>query len=154
VNRPGHVGFTLALTAPVTLAFGRTGLVFTAVAAALSSAPDLDLDIPFMKHRGFSHTVFFTAALSLAAATMGAAVLAGTSPLATKVFLLLLAAALTGGLSHICADALTFSGVKPLAPVSNKKYGLGLFHASSGYNKVFLLTGIGAQLVAIQAAAV
>lgn len=161
--RDGHVGIGLALYAPVAflLAWGRLfeplalGLVGVTVA---SYAPDVDIRLPLVAHRGITHTVFAAVAVGLAYAVAGvylAGAGAGSEPPAEAALVVgepALATAAAAGfgflvgmlgiLGHLLGDALTPMGIEPLAPVDGTNYTLDLVYASNTIaNKALLVVG-------------
>lgn len=119
MHRKGHVGAALAAYAPIGGLLVAAGIDALAVAGGmvafgLATLPDLDRRIPFVDHRGVTHTVHFAGAVGGLVGTAGA--LSGRSAgIGTAVAL--------GGfgflvgsvtvLSHVAADALTPMGVDP-----------------------------------------
>ena len=76
MQRDGHVGIGLALYAPFAflLAWGGllTPLALGAVGVAFAStAPDVDLRLPLVAHRGITHTLLAAAVAGLAYAAAG-----------------------------------------------------------------------------------
>jgi inner membrane protein len=64
VHREGHLGVNLAVYAPVAfvlvaLDLLRLAFIGGGVMVALAMLPDYDQQIPFVKHRGITHTVWF-----------------------------------------------------------------------------------------------
>lgn len=119
--RWGHVGAALFLYAPAGAALTSSGeprlaLLGAAVAVAMSTLPDADEPLP-MSHRGWTHTVWFVAGLSLLAAGAGAvadAYLATWPRLAVTVG----GATAISLLSHLLADSITPMGIRPFYPLS------------------------------------
>ena len=133
----GHLGMGLALYAPVgffVAAVGglEVGIIGAVVVGSLASTPDLDMRVPFIKHRGITHTVWFALVIGVVMAIVGGIVGLSMGPLWLFVF------AILGGilgiltiLSHIVADALTPMGVQPYKPVRSTKYTWDLVKASN-----------------------
>lgn len=146
--RTGHYGAALLVWAPVGLALllldrPDAAIAGGAVCLALTRLPDYDLKVPFMTHRGITHTVWF--ALLVGGALGGAAwVLTGQLPLA----------AFAGGVgvlsvgAHLFADVITPAGIAPLWPVSRREYTLSLATADSAVANATLLA-VGAFLTAV-----
>ncbi|MFC7322958.1 metal-dependent hydrolase [Halorubrum rutilum] len=137
MHRKGHVGASLVVYAPFGFALAALASIEAAavVAAAVASTamvPDLDMKVPFVNHRGITHTVWFALAVGVAFGAAGAMLGLRESALA---------AALVGGLaflfgaltivSHLLADALTPMGIEPFAPVRDDHYTLDLFRAAN-----------------------
>ncbi|MEZ3165196.1 metal-dependent hydrolase [Halorubrum sp. RMP-47] len=120
--RNGHYGAALLIYAPIgtltlILGFGEPAVAGGIATVGLATAPDLDMKIPRVKHRGVTHTVHFAAVVGIlcgAVATAGAA--SSEAPtgwiVAAGAFGFLTGAGAIG--SHIAADALTPMGVEPL----------------------------------------
>ncbi|WP_159077047.1 metal-dependent hydrolase [Halococcoides cellulosivorans] len=140
--RKGHIGIGIALYAPVAFwlasvdlmgAFG-VGLVCVTF---VSYAPDFDVWLPLVAHRGATHTVLAAVLVSLAIAGGSVALgvqsgLIASSPGAmgtTGGFVV--GVTLLGYLGHLAGDALTPMGIRPFRPVSNRRYSLDLVTASN-----------------------
>lgn len=160
----GHYGAGLLAWAPVgyallsvdpTLAFlGGLGVL------ALSTLPDVDLRLPFIAHRGVTHTLAFLLAVSSALAAVGwhlggtaEGVVAG--PVAGAAFGFLVGVVGIG--SHLLSDVLTPMGVPLLWPVTDHRYSVRLTPSRSPVaNWGLLLLGLlatGAALVVAGAVA-
>ncbi len=118
VYRTGHVGASLAFNAPLgflVVAVDATPLLPAVGVVAVWGAtlPDYDLRIPFLTHRGITHTVYFVALCGAVAGGIAAyAGSVGTGPPGPVV--LGAAGAALGTLtvgSHLAADMLTPAGV-------------------------------------------
>ncbi len=117
--RNGHVGAALLAYAPIAAVVVGVGLEEVAigggaVAVALASLPDADQRVPFVSHRGVTHTVQFAAAVGLLLGIGGGLVGASVGPgpaLALGAFGFVVGTVTL--LSHIAADALTPMGVEP-----------------------------------------
>jgi inner membrane protein len=140
VYRFGHYGVALLFYAPIGLLARRFeftglaawGIVLTMVAARL---PDKDHDIPFISHRGITHTVWF--ALGVAGVTVAViffasnALGAGKPGLSFGVFSG--ACVFSSLCSHLVADSLTPAGISPFSPLSGYSISLDMFSASNRY---------------------
>jgi inner membrane protein len=152
--RLGHYGAALVVYAPLglvlllagrqTLAVGGGGL-----SLALASLPDVDQRLPFVDHRGATHTLGFALAVG---ACVGAAgwvigVKAGAgSPveLAAVGFVV----GTTGIVSHLLADVITPMGITPFWPLSKRHYTFGLCRADNTLANYALL-GLGVLLTVV-----
>ena len=155
--RRGHKGMLLILYAPVLVGllwmelyvFAILGLVLGLLLVML---PDKDQSVPMMKHRGFTHTIWFASLVGLGMALVGmtlAPVLIFAGVDASPVILFLGFIGVFSIVAHLFADSLTPAGVKPLTPVSSRKHS-GSINANSFLgNWVLWLLGIVAILVAI-----
>ncbi|MFB6143400.1 MAG: metal-dependent hydrolase [Halorientalis sp.] len=137
MHRSGHLGVALLVYAPlgaVLLLAGRTeaAVLGEVGMVALAMAPDYDTRVPFVKHRGVTHTVWF--ALVMGAGLGGVGWLLSGRPPVPPASALVLFGFLVGtlaGLAHLLADALTPMGVRPLWPLSGRTYTLALSRASN-----------------------
>lgn len=157
MHRTGHYGAALCLYAPVgfvTLAAGFAELAVAGGVVAVGGAtvPDLDLRVPFVAHRGPTHTVWFAAGVAALLAAAGAAVGAESGALAAVglgAFGALAGAVAIG--SHLLADALTPMGIRPFAPLRDDRYSLELTRAANPLANYGLLA-LGVLLAATAAA--
>lgn len=146
--RTGHLGASLLAFAPVGFALARAGeplLAYVAGATMLwfATLPDCDLRISFLRHRGPTHTLAFGALVGGAFAAVGyvldGAFAAVGVPSATPAAIPpeLDVAAFGFGLgvltvaAHLLGDVITPMGVRPLWPVSNRRYALGWVRAAN-----------------------
>ena len=162
MNTRGHTGVSLLLFSPVLLIMMLLELYMFAFIAAVSlpalarlMIPDRDQNLPFVRHRKHTHTlwaapivgllfapVFYlshpvmTTGLSLMMSVLDASQLApfisavlteatATNALVFAAFGFVLATYDT--LAHVLADSLTFFRVQPLYPFRETRRGLGLF---------------------------
>lgn len=151
----GHVGVSMLvylpiLTASVVLAPKSFGVVATgwAVVVMLASLPDIDMRISFVKHRGFTHTVWFAGLVGAAFGAIGYfSGIHGLYPVSTQgEFAAFLAFA--GGFSviaHLLGDVLTPTGVKPFSPLWNRKFTVNVTKAKNPASNL-LLFGAGVVL--------
>jgi len=146
--KTGHYGAALLLYAPagfLLLSVDPSLAVLGGVGSvALARLPDYDLRVPFVEHRGVTHTLLF---LLLVAATLGAVGSAfagrfGTGTTRTAGLGVLVATVAVG--SHLLADALTPAGVPLLWPLSSRRYSVALATASNPVaNYGLLALGVG-----------
>jgi inner membrane protein len=154
MHRKGHVGASLVVYAPfgflvTALASIEVGVAGALGVAATAMVPDLDMRIPFVKHRGITHTVWFALLTGVALGGVGLAV--GLRRGLAEALLAAGAAFLFGVVtivSHLLADALTPMGIRPYAPVSDTEYTLDLFTAANPLANYGLL-GTGSVVVAV-----
>lgn len=163
MHRDGHVGVSLLLYAPVVAVvsyraewllpyalLGALALVDVLWPVALltdldlsfsfAMVPDLDLKLPVVKHRGFTHTVWF-AVLFAGATAVGTYGLtwyvASAYPQHVPPDTVALGPAFMGFigafsvLTHILGDVLTPMGITPFAPVHDERYTLDLWRAKN-----------------------
>ncbi|RLM63264.1 metal-dependent hydrolase [Halorubrum sp. Atlit-8R] len=153
--RKGHVGASLVVYAPLgflvtALASIEVGAAGAVGVASLAMVPDLDMRVPFVKHRGITHTVWFALLVGIAFGAAGLAV--GLRSGLVEALLFGGAGFLFGVVtigSHLLADALTPMGVRPFAPLRDTEYTLDLVAAANPLANYALL-GLG---VAVAAAA-
>jgi len=143
MHRNGHYGLALLVFAPLAflldLNHAASGaLIGAVIVAGTAPIPDLDQRIPFLTHRGFTHTVWFLLGASLitGAGTWFAIIRADhaipnlDAPAATShpILLAVTVGSLVGlGLAtHLLGDVITPMGIKPFAPLSGVKYTLDL----------------------------
>lgn len=148
MHRPGHYGAALVAYAPVAFLVALVAGVLPAlygagVAVALSMVPDLDQRLPFVQHRGATHTVWFALGVAFLIAGISMGVL---SPL-TGAFVGLVAG--LSLLSHVAADAITPAGVSPWEPLDSRRYSGDTLSASLVANYGLALVGGVALLVAL-----
>lgn len=148
----GHYGIAFILFTPFAfalsyagyfepMALGLAGLAFGAI------APDVDLEVSFLDHRGITHTVFggFGLGLFYSAATF---FLYLRGPLEGGLIDMLLGVifAFTLGfgavICHLIGDVITPMGIQPFQPRSDAHYTLNLVLAKNEWtNKGLLSTG-------------
>lgn len=142
MHREGHIGLGLLLYAPLAYHFTSTSqLTLMAVgliaAAVHSYAPDFDLWLPGVRHRGLTHT--FLGGLIAAALTVlivVATIALGYTTLRPSLVEYVSIAGFTflisyvGFLSHLAGDVLTPMGIQPFRPWSTRTYSLNLVYAS------------------------
>ncbi|MDB2264086.1 metal-dependent hydrolase [Halorubrum ezzemoulense] len=152
--RKGHVGASLVVCAPfgflvTALLSIEAGLVGAAGVASTAMVPDLDMRVPVVRHRGITHTVWFALFVGVVLGGVGLAV--GLQRGLAEALLFGAAAFLFGAVtivSHILADALTPTGIRPYAPVRDTEYSLDLFTAANPFANYGLL-GLGGVVVAV-----
>ncbi|MFB6353470.1 MAG: metal-dependent hydrolase [Halobacteriales archaeon] len=145
MQRAGHVGAALAAYAPVAfvtagLGFDDLALLGGLAAVGLAMLPDVDLRLPLVPHRGPTHTVWFAGLAAVAGGLLGWSAGVGRGGVAAAG--LAAFGGLVGGLvvgAHVAADALTPMGVRPLAPLSDRRVTYGLARASNPVANVLLL---------------
>lgn len=156
MHRSGHIGLALVFTAPFSLIAGMTGarawmLLIYAPALILALAPDNDVHMPLVKHRGITHTLIFGVPLALLVGTGFGVLAAANSDSPALGIGLGVMAGLAGFASHLVADALTVAsgkyGLNPLWPFSNWEFRIGVTKSDSLiWNQSMLLIGVGTVL--------
>lgn len=143
MHREGHIGLGLLLYAPIAYYLTDSGQLtlmgLGLVAVAVHSyAPDFDLWLPGVSHRGFTHTFaggIFSAVLTVtlvigfiaAGYTQLTPSLTEYATIAGFTFII----SFIGFLSHLVGDILTPMGISPLSPWVNTTYSLNLVYASN-----------------------
>ncbi|MFT4889267.1 MAG: inner membrane protein [Halobacteriales archaeon] len=135
--RTGHFGAALLAYAPVAFVVVAWGFQTVAalgglVAVGLATLPDYDQRVPFVEHRGATHTIWFALLVALALGLAGG--LAGNSrgiaaTIGLGAFGFLVGFVAIG--SHIAADALTPAGVQPFAPLRSRHYTYSIVKAKN-----------------------
>lgn len=155
--RTGHYGVSLLLYAPVGFALLLAGypavaLLGGAAMLALAPLPDYDLRVPFVEHRGPTHTLAFAL---LVGGVLGGAGYASAPGLGLDPLVAGVAGAVVGTygiVAHLVGDVLTPAGIAPFWPVSSRNYSLDLTRADSTVaNTALLALGV---LVTVLAAVV
>ncbi|WP_227380647.1 metal-dependent hydrolase [Haladaptatus halobius] len=156
--RKGHLGAALLFAAPLMWLVGATtdnffgAILLSLGAVCATSVPDLDRYVPWIRHRGVTHTVLFALIVSSGGAialTVTLWQLGGSfiSVLITpqQLFVCLGFGILAGLVSHLCIDALavrhTSRVIRPLWPVSSRPIRLRLTQADSQVSNAGLLIG-------------
>lgn len=137
MHREGHLGVALGSYAPIgaiTLGIGFEDLAIMGAlgAAGLAMAPDIDIRIPFLTHRGPTHTVWFAGLVGILCVVGG--IVAGQSSGILAALGLGLWAGVVGTVTvcaHLLADALTPAGIRPFAPIRDRSYSYGFARASN-----------------------
>ncbi|ELZ17270.1 membrane-bound metal-dependent hydrolase [Haloterrigena salina JCM 13891] len=150
----GHYGTALLAYAPlgtaVALAGHETAALLGALACvALSTLPDCDQKVPLVEHRGPTHSLVFALLVGAGLAGIAATFAGSGSPLlgAGLVGFAFLVGALSI-CSHLFADALTPMGIRPLWPLSSRRYTLAVTRTANPLaNYVLLGLGVAAVLV-------
>jgi inner membrane protein len=152
--RRGHVGVGLAVYAPfgfalTALAGIEAGALGAVAVASTAMLPDLDVRVPFLTHRGITHTVWFALAvggvLGAAGALLGLRRGLGTSLGAGAVGF---GVGCLTVLAHLLADALTPAGIEPFAPLRDDRFSLDLFTAANPVAN-YLLLAVGGLVAAL-----
>jgi inner membrane protein len=149
VLKTGHYGAALLVYAPVGYLLVSVDPALAAAgglgSVALARIPDYDLRVPFLDHRGVTHTLLFAGVVAAAlggAAYLSAGIL-GADRARTAGLGVVVAVVAVG--SHLLADALTPSGVPLLWPLTSERYSVPLARASNPVaNYGLLALGIGA----------
>lgn len=143
MHREGHIGLGLLLYAPLAYYFTATDqltlMAVGLVAAAVHSyAPDFDLWLPGVSHRGITHTfVGGAVAAVLTVVAVIAVIASGDTTLSPSLLEYATIAGITfsisfiGFLSHLVGDVLTPMGIAPFNPWNDTTYSLNLVYASN-----------------------
>jgi len=140
----GHYGTALLLYSPVALSLlvrGNNGmaLVGGALAIALAMAPDCDHSLPFVDHRGPTHTFGFAILVGLLVGAAGWIVGSQVDAATARTFgrFGFAVGALTV-VSHLLADVITPMGIRPFWPLSDRHFTLDLVYAKNWAENVLL----------------
>ena len=148
----GHVGAALLLFAPLGFVASVAGAADLATfgplgAIGLAKLPDVDRALPWIEHRGLTHTVWFALLLGGALGVGGFLFESGGGVgFATGVGLFVGATGFLTVCSHLAADALTPMGVRPFAPVRSRSFAYGLARSTNSVANYALLA-IGATVL-------
>lgn len=141
----GHVGIALVAAAGLVALAGprwRRGGVGTVVLVALATAPDVDLFVAEVSHRGITHTVWAGLVLGgvLGLVSWGVASRRGRPAGPDARFYLALGVGCV--LVHLLGDVITPMGIRPFYPLVETSYTLDLVAARTPEaNLGFLLVG-------------
>jgi inner membrane protein len=165
MNSIGHVGITLAAYAPLGGALVATDHPFLAAFLGIGmvvtmNLPDVDHQLsrtfPFVKHRGLFHSVFFpliiapifTAIVFLVWSNLP--YLSQSYPPQVDILAAFAAGAVLGPLSHYLGDIITPRGLRPFAPIWDRKLAPGWVKANNDTaNASFFFAGISLTCLAI-----
>lgn len=146
--RTGHLGVALLVYAPLGLLFlvlGRGDLAVLGGAgmAWLAMLPDYDQRVPFVTHRGVTHTVGFALLVGLALGVVGWAVASRTAGYSTVTLAGFgFAIGSLAVLAHLLGDVLTPAGITPFWPLSGRTVTLSVARADNTIANYALL-GLG-----------
>lgn len=134
MHKTGHYGAALLLYAPVGFALSRIDpslfLPCGLGAVALARLPDYDRNVPFVTHRGPTHTLLFLVIVAVSSSLVGYHVAehVGTDGLQWTAIGAIASMVAVG--SHLLADVLTPAGVPLLWPLTDQRYSLDVVVAS------------------------
>lgn len=144
--RGGHAGFNALLYAPFvplvshywSLEVALLGAVLT---VGVANLPDIDEFLPWIPHRGPTHTIWFAAIVGLLAGGATALV----TPSIPQAFQFGFVVGTASVLAHLAGDIVTPMGISPLAPLSRRHVTLDWFKSkNSRINRALLLVGLSA----------
>ena len=177
--RPGHVGIWLLLYAPVAFvlfAADRPALAVLggAIVFVIEPIPDRDQRMPFLKHRGFSHTIGFAVLVGAILGALGwfigdrafvligelltgngyseigSDVVSSRSAVDESFFAVFgFGAGAFAILAHLVGDVLTPMGIRPFWPLSSRSFSLSLTSAKNPVANGLLLLGGAAAAVGV-----
>lgn len=147
----GHLGVALLAYAPIGFGLILAGHESTAFAGgaavlALTMLPDCDHVLPFLAHRGPTHTLLFAL---LIGAVLGASTATIVPDRSARVVASAFAFAIgtLAIVAHLIADILTPMGIEPFWPLSRTRYSLQLTSARN-QTANYALLGSGVLVVA------
>jgi inner membrane protein len=147
--RTGHYGAALLAFAPVGFLLVAAGyeelaLVGATIVVGGSMVPDWDQRIPFVSHRGLTHTVWFALLVGFLLGAGGWVVggeLGVQEQAALAAFGFVVGTVMIG--AHLFADALTPMGIRPFAPLGSGTCTVGLTRAANPIgNGLLLILGV------------
>lgn len=150
MHREGHIGIGLLFYAPIAGVLTYYDLLSVMVfglicAVVFSYAPDFDLWLPVVSHRGVTHTLVGgivascgASALAIWLALDGILHVNTTIVMLSQVGAFAFGVSFVGFLSHLAGDILTPMGITPFWPWSSRTYTLDLVYASNQRANEFL----------------
>jgi inner membrane protein len=159
MHKTGHIGVALLVYAPIGLALLLAGFDELAVLGGvgmvvLATLPDSDHRLPFVAHRGPTHSVAFAVALGAVLGVAGFAFggYVSHSPATMGAFAFLIGSLAV--FSHLLADSITPMGIRPFWPVSGWHYSANVVRAKNPIaNYLLLAVGIASVTAALVLAA-
>jgi len=162
MHRRGHYGLALLVFSPLAFLLNishtsEAALVGILIVVGVTPIPDIDQRLPFVSHRGITHTVWFVivastiaTAVTWAAAIQGKQAVQGTLSTVSAPTLVLPALGVgflvaLGLTTHLLGDVITPMGIEPFAPVNDTKYRWKLTTSGdSTTNNGLFVAGLGA----------
>ncbi len=142
MHKVGHHGAAMLGYAPIIALLdpGQRWLAVLGLPLALVAArlPDLDQRLPFVPHRGPTHTIWFALVLGLGAMVAGQSILPEGPVLVQTGVAAILA---FGVVTHLVSDAVTPAGVRPFWPVWDRSISLPLCRAEDPVANWILFVG-------------
>lgn len=159
MHKTGHYGVAMIAYAPLGLVMANRGYPGLAVVGgvlvvALTSLPDVDLELSFVSHRGVTHTPVFALAVGGA---IGGAIglvlretgLAGAGPGAELLVTFGFVVGAFAVLAHILGDFITPAGVPLLWPLTDRRFRIPVTKAGNEFaNDALFALGLVALAVA------
>lgn len=142
---PGHVGLALLAGGLLVVVAGASRRVAASVVVlvVLASAPDVDLFLAGIQHRGITHTMWAAVGLGSTLAAVGGLVVrrGGRTRTAGTSFTFALGTASV--LTHLVGDVITPMGIRPFYPLVATSYSLDLVAARNPQaNGLLLCAGL------------
>ncbi|WP_321169442.1 metal-dependent hydrolase [Halohasta salina] len=146
----GHVGITLVVCAPfvnLLVASGHRAEVpgWVGIALLVTLVPDVDLVVPWITHRGVTHSLLAAGCLGVVVAVVSTTRWGGTpitpdESLRRAIFGFVVGSG--GVISHLLGDLITPMGIRPFFPFDSH-YSLNLVYAKDlSANLTFIAVGI------------
>ena len=110
-------------------------VLFVVAAFVAATIPDLDLTIPFMKHRGISHSLVGLATVTIICTAIAVYLRDNTAMWFFAGFPI-------GYFSHLVSDSFTEHRVAWLRPFDNKPYGIPIFNTSNKLIQGIMVVGL------------
>lgn len=142
MDRPGHTGITLALYAPIAFLLFSLNHPLLTVLGILgmmtgTNIPDIDTLLPVLTHRRETHTFAFAIVIFLLTGASMIGFALALPPVTTfvpnylEVTLFFSLMTLLGVCSHLIGDLITPHGIRPLRPISDRKFTLDLVRSGN-----------------------
>lgn len=153
----GHLGVSLVVLSAVIV--GITSIAAPSVGVVLALAigvvvtgnlPDIDQNIPFVTHRGITHTVWFAVGIGVTGASVAQGVRLAVADVLGSDFPITIAVppsvviasgvgCAVGVCAHLLGDMITPWGVRPFRPLSDRRIRVKLTTASNSTANLALL---------------
>lgn len=136
MHRTGHYGVNAIVYAPLAIILAAvTGSVHAAtvggiISIGLAPLPDIDIRLPVISHRGFTHTIWFAGITAGVTGSVISSIPVQTIP-NPALFALGAIAGGVGVIGHLIGDALTPMGITPFAPLSHTTISLNVIVSNS-----------------------
>ncbi|SFL59111.1 inner membrane protein [Halogranum rubrum] len=150
---PGHLGIALLCSTPLAAFFQQSGLRRASQVGVLgflvtASAPDVDLYLSAVPHRGITHTFVAATAVGLLFGVVAASTRLPALQSRRRDFTFGFAVGTLGISTHLAGDVITPMGIQPFAPLLDAHYTLNLVYASDPTaNAGFLVAGAAAHML-------
>jgi inner membrane protein len=139
---PGHLGLGLLAGAVLAVRYrGGRGVVVASVPVVLATAPDIDIYLAGIPHRGVTHTAWAALGLGTVLAVVAGLWTWRRGTKRTAIVTPAFVAGVVAGLTHLLGDVVTPMGISPFHPVVSTTYSLDLVAARNPDANLALLCG-------------